>query len=370
MQYQITVEKICSRCKRNYTKYNKKDNYYQWVYNKWGRDILCKTCYDVIRKKVKRINNIVQEEIKYCQKCGSTKTCYRATDNHHVWHNNKFGYYRLCNKCYCKLRTIDNNSKKLPQPPKVCSKCGTTETTYRDKYFVWLYNKYGFDILCISCYSKLYSKEYRRIRLSKPDIRCCYNNPTHKTKLVNGRKHFYKHPIIVGALLCRECYVNINPTKYKKRQSSPRKGRKSSLETRMKISIAMRNREFKHEWVEKAAKTSRERGSQKGKNNPQFGKVGSLCSHWNPLTPLIKHIRTSKPYKEWRQAVFDRDEYRCGGCGSRSGAKNVHHIITFKEILIRNNIQTFEQSLLCEELWDIYNGITLCPQCHGIWQHS
>jgi len=36
----------------------------------------------------------------------------------------------------------------------------------------------------------------------------------------------------------------------------------------------------------------------------------------------------------------------------------------FGIILKENNIKTFEEALLCEELWNINNGRTLCIKCH------
>lgn len=54
--------------------------------------------------------------------------------------------------------------------------------------------------------------------------------------------------------------------------------------------------------------------------------------------------------REWRIAVFVRDEHRCRQCGS-SGRLHAHHIRPFA---------THPESRL-----DIENGITLCIDCHG-----
>lgn len=60
--------------------------------------------------------------------------------------------------------------------------------------------------------------------------------------------------------------------------------------------------------------------------------------------------RRTKEYKEWRDAVFQRDNYTCQRCGKRGGALNAHHILRY-----RNNES---------HRTDIDNGITLCTECH------
>ena len=84
-------------------------------------------------------------------------------------------------------------------------------------------------------------------------------------------------------------------------------------------------------------------------------------------TPLIKRIRHSEKYKQWRSDVFLRDWWTCQTCKKRGHADSeAHHIKEFIIILKENNIQTFEQSMNCKELWNIDNGVTLCHDCHKI----
>jgi len=43
----------------------------------------------------------------------------------------------------------------------------------------------------------------------------------------------------------------------------------------------------------------------------------------------------------------------------------VHHCNKrFIDIIRDNNIKSLDQALLCSELWDLSNGITLCTKCH------
>lgn len=85
----------------------------------------------------------------------------------------------------------------------------------------------------------------------------------------------------------------------------------------------------------------RNRGGIRGKNNPNW-KGG--------ITPLLKSIRTSKEYRAWRRAVFNRDNYICQKCGAFDRYLHAHHIIPVSEDL--------------SKVFDIDNGLTLCIVCH------
>lgn len=72
-------------------------------------------------------------------------------------------------------------------------------------------------------------------------------------------------------------------------------------------------------------------------------------------TEKNKLIRTSLKYKEWRTAVFERDNYKCQECSVHTG--HGHRVE-----LQADHIKPFA---LFEELrFDISNGRTLCRGCH------
>ena len=75
--------------------------------------------------------------------------------------------------------------------------------------------------------------------------------------------------------------------------------------------------------------------------------------HWNwkgGVTPQNQKQRSCGRYREWRTAVFSRDQYVCQGCHKRGGRLNAHHIEPWAEYPDRR--------------FDVSNGITLCYECH------
>lgn len=83
--------------------------------------------------------------------------------------------------------------------------------------------------------------------------------------------------------------------------------------------------------------------------------LGKLVGPKNPawkggVTEIHRAIRTSREYKLWRTAVFERDNYACVWCKEKGGELNADHIKPF--------------ALFPELRFAIDNGRTLCLECH------
>jgi len=107
----------------------------------------------------------------------------------------------------------------------------------------------------------------------------------------------------------------------------------------------------------------------------RIANLGSKCYLWKGgITPVKKRIRDSYRWRQWREEVFQRDDYVCKKCGFRNGNgehRDLHpdHIIPFSVLLsnIRKEVSIdnlYEVAMQDNSLWDIDNGRTLCYDCH------
>lgn len=83
-------------------------------------------------------------------------------------------------------------------------------------------------------------------------------------------------------------------------------------------------------------------------------RTGEKSPNWKGgITPINHKIRNSDEYKEWRNQIFERDQFICHRCNGK-GYLHAHHIINFSKLHKKNQF-----------LYDINNGITFCRDCHG-----
>lgn len=89
-----------------------------------------------------------------------------------------------------------------------------------------------------------------------------------------------------------------------------------------------------------------------GRKNPMYGKRKERHPAWKGGVSTENDIlRKSLEFREWRTAVFERDNYTCLWCGdNKSGKLNADHIKPW--------------SLYPELRFEISNGRTLCVPCH------
>lgn len=90
------------------------------------------------------------------------------------------------------------------------------------------------------------------------------------------------------------------------------------------------------------------------KGKPFLQISGENHPNWQGgITKESFKIRNSFLYKQWRDAIYKRDNYTCTCCGEKekvSGKLEAHHIKSFADFP--------------ELRFDIDNGRTLCKDCH------
>lgn len=97
---------------------------------------------------------------------------------------------------------------------------------------------------------------------------------------------------------------------------------------------------------------------------------GNNAWNWKGGTVKLKNrIRKLPEYSNWRNKVYDRDNYTCQECGAKSqkGNKiilNCDHIIPLSQVVEDNNVTSIEEAVSCKDIWDVNNGRTLCYDCH------
>ena len=78
------------------------------------------------------------------------------------------------------------------------------------------------------------------------------------------------------------------------------------------------------------------------------------ANHYNwkgGVSSVNARARNSTYYREWRLAVFERDNYICQTCGQLGGYLQSHHLESFAKNLAL--------------IFDVSNGLTLCADCHS-----
>lgn len=86
-------------------------------------------------------------------------------------------------------------------------------------------------------------------------------------------------------------------------------------------------------------------------------------------TKLVFQIRNSVEYKYWRKKIFERDHYTCVECWRKRRKWDrviiqADHIYPLCKIMDDYEIQSINDAISCEYLWDINNWRTLCKECH------
>lgn len=132
---------------------------------------------------------------------------------------------------------------------------------------------------------------------------------------------------------------------------SPMKGRKHTEETKEKMKVARVGQTNSHRIGAKHTSESKKKISEKHK---LLARRGPLNPNWKGGCEYLSEkekIRRSQEYKEWRKAVYERDNYTCQKCGdARGGNLQAHHKMGFADYP--------------ELRFVVSNGVTYCETCH------
>lgn len=115
---------------------------------------------------------------------------------------------------------------------------------------------------------------------------------------------------------------------------------------------ALRHRNKQHRWRKGIPLSIQHRKRLRDISIEQKRFCGPNSPQWKGgVTPKSKVERGSSKYREWRTAVFARDNYTCRKCGdSKGGNLHAHHVKSWADHP--------------ELRYDVSNGVTLCVDCH------
>jgi hypothetical protein len=148
-------------------------------------------------------------------------------------------------------------------------------------------------------------------------------------------------------------------TEHKDKIRQSHLGKTHSLLSRVRISIRKKGQQ---PWITGRVHTlaTREklRISHIGKPGYWAGKKRSDMTgdkHWSwkgGITSENHRLRNSVKFRQWRNAVFRRDNWTCQRCGQHGGKLHPHHLIPFAS--------KYGRTLR----FVISNGWTVCKRCH------
>ena len=186
-------------------------------------------------------------------------------------------------------------------------------------------------------------------------------------KVLQGHLLTSGHSQSCGCLQ-REIVSKPKSEEHKRKIREGNKGKMVSEDTKIKMSKAAEGRVCSEETCRKISESHK--GKYDGKNNPFYGRKHSIESrkkiskagignkyNWkfDKTDEERQDDRSYPEYAEWRNLVYERDNYTCQKCDIPHGKLNAHHVESYstnKELRL-----------------DINNGITLCKKCHKEFHH-
>ncbi len=199
--------------------------------------------------------------------------------------------------------------------------------------------------ICLACEKEFESCKYCKNRKPKYCSKKCY------ALSLKGAK---PTKLQLKSLLLGRSYPHTNKGSHwseasKIMVSKQKKGVKLSEAHKLSLSLSKKGKPIKHFIENKSIIRIKISNALIGK--PQPWNCGEKHHNWQGGKTLKNaKIRNSIEMKNWRRAIFERDDYICRICNKRGGR------------LIADHIKPF--SLFPKLRLDIDNGRTLCHACH------
>ena len=210
-------------------------------------------------------------------------------------------------------------------------------------------------VICDNCGKEYNIFWYHKVasrKLNGDDLDYCHQCPTVRQKKTMIEKYGVEHPRQISEV--NEKIAKTNIEKYGHKNPF---GSKEIKEKIVSTNIKKYGAEH-HNQTEEGKKARRETNLRKygyttwsanpenrkklsGKNSPSW--KGGIEKYNYPS-------RYDFEYREWRTAVFTRDNYTCQKCGKKAGRLQAHHIKNWKHYVA--------------DRYKVSNGITFCIDCH------
>lgn len=343
------MQKTCKSCGRTMDV----SNFYKSKNIKDGYENKCKACRNAQRKKYTKVCKkcgvefeTINKTQQYCSlKCSGiskrnrvkTKCSYCGEQIEVIKSKiKKFNNFYCNQKCRTKHLEILMKGTNNPNYKREKYKCDGCDKEILIPPFQIETQKYIF------CSNECYKKNIGKYQRGQ-------NNPSYnriKTKCSYCGKAFYKTPSTISDN--NFCSTECKNEALIKRNKENTTSQEYNCDFCGKV-ITVTPYELKNKKHIYCSKKCQNKGWGKyysGKNNPQYDHTKTDEERING--------RNIEGYKEWRQAVFERDNYTCQCCGDNKGGNlNAHHIYNYMEYP--------------ELRISIDNAITFCEDCHKLF---
>lgn len=178
-----------------------------------------------------------------------------------------------------------------------------------------------------------------------------------------GRHSYLKgetYENVFGIEKAKELKAKIRKRMVGKIPNNVKDGSLYSKDRNKKISKSRKGKTWEEIYGKENAKKFKKLTSERFKNKKQtfnqkykkrLSQLGEKGSNWQGgKVNKNKQIRADFRWKEWRQKIFERDNFTCQDCGQKGGYLEPHH---------KKKVSDYP-----ELAYNVDNGITYCLKCH------